>query len=256
MATKKLNRPKFSSEAELCEAFRGEARRQRWTVYPECDDWDLLLVDGGLHVGVQAKLRTSTDVLSQCVMRLRKIQGSGPDYVATLTQWLDEPFNCVAEALGVVVFAPRLPVWREPPGLIWPNLREKIDVAPQHCFAKSAWLPPVASNEAAGTPSPIRLTEWKWAALRLCARLEIRGWVTVRDFGEIGLDSSRWYGYWLEAIDRSEKPIRWRRGRDEIKFPGQHPEAYEEAMRISRLELSGEVLPYYQTRLPLISSSS
>lgn len=68
--------PEFAKESDLCAAFiaavsrpaeRYEIERDRWVVYPETADFDILLrrEADGAQIGIEAKLRLNAYVVSQ-----------------------------------------------------------------------------------------------------------------------------------------------------------------------------------------------
>lgn len=184
-------------EAELCEAFAAAARLQGWTVYPETCGWDLLLVAAdGLQVGVQAKLRGNVEVIAQAVapVAFARLYGSnsrnpgqGPDHVAALVPLATREFRDVCAECGVLVFA----AWegydhderRRKVCIDAPRPDEKYLRARRRVFPGGRHdLPEFVPDVPAGVPSPVRLTEWKVKAIRLCALLRSRGWLTSADF--------------------------------------------------------------------------
>jgi hypothetical protein len=233
----KKERPSFSSEAQLCEAFSEEMVKQGWVPYPETDGWDILLVGHGLQAGVEAKLKPSIGVLAQLSTRLDG-RGAGPSYAVLLVPYSTGDFEVLATALGAVVYQPRLsrfPPWRgeKTAELGWPDLLNALQYAPALTFDRPAWVPPVAPDVVAGLPAPVRLTPWKIAALRLVARLELRGWVTVEDFREVGLNTSRWYHHWVEPSG-TDRPQRWVRRAGVSLADEQHPRAFATLMERER----------------------
>lgn len=234
--------PTFPSESALCESWAAAVRAEGWTVYPETSGWDLLAVREGTQVGVQAKLKANLDVLAQAVTS--DFATRGPHYAAVLVPHSSRPFHDVAVACRLLVIASR---WRDAwrlagrevaGGPEWPRLADQIEhAAPLH-FDIPEWVPPDVPDLPAGVPCPVQLTAWKYQALRLLARLAVRGYVTGKDFAEIGLSRSRWYHHWLvpapaepEApgdfrLNGERGPQRW------VKKPGvrladdQHPDVF------------------------------
>lgn len=221
--------PLFASEAALCAAFAEEVIRQGWTPYAETSGWDLLLVGHGLQVGVEAKIRPSLQVLAQCAGRMsNKWRAQGPAYAVVLVPHAPGDFVTVARAIGAEAIAPRL---REDWGtgkqrIEWPRLLHRLEHVEALHFEEPAWVPDVVPDVPAGASSPVRLTAWKLLALRLVARLlQIRGWVTVHDFRDIGLDSSRWYHHWL-LPQGDDRPQKWVRKPGVALADAQHPTAF------------------------------
>jgi hypothetical protein len=228
-------RPKpFASEALLCQSFAAAAAEQGWTPYPETSGWDLLLVKAGVQIGIEAKLRPTLHLLAQAVDHcgLNAWAGHlrGPQYVGLLVPERDGDLRVIALALGFSVIYPDIRrAWREDEKdrITWPKLDKEIRTwTPLH-FEEPAWTPPIVPTVAAGVPSPIILTEWKIRALRLIARLAVRGWVTAKDLRDFGMSCSRWYHHWLIP---GEQKGRWIRRRE---IPGpehQHPDIYAQLL--------------------------
>ena len=244
--SRKKERPTFASEAELCATFSAEMVSQGWQVYAETDGWDVLLVGHGLQVGVEAKLAPSIEVLAQVARRIWD-EEAGPDHAVLLVgprpprrshsnRPRSEAFADLARYLHAAVVRPHWQDgWMEHPGAwVWPELVGAVLMyAPALHFTVPAWVPEVAPGTVAGTPSPVRLTAWKYAALQLCARLELRGYVTVADFRELGLHTSRWYHFWL-IPSGSDKPQRWVRKPGKLLADAQHPAAFATMMERER----------------------
>lgn len=234
MAKRHPDRPTFASERKLCEAFlAGAATPDGWTAYPETDGWDLLLVKDGVQVGIQAKLRPSLEVLAQaCRPLLGWRDVRGPHHIALLVPWADSDFRDVAQAIGLVVIHPHGRRWRrrlDDEGEIlleWGPVSSLIQGrAPLH-FEAPAWVPPVVPDVPAGVPSPVQLTEWKIRALRMLARLEVRGYITVHDLRDFGMTGSLWYGRWLVRLEVEESPPRWVRKPGVVLPDQQHPSVF------------------------------
>ena len=194
-------------ESELCEAFMKLARAGGWTPYPECAEWDVLLVGAdGTQIGVEAKLRCNVTVLAQICNRLR-YGTRGPDYVAALVPSTSTDFRTVAHELRVGVFSldsrenlvagiRRSRAWSRSGDALLDELHDF-----KRAFKEREKLPPIVVDRPAGMPSPSPLTDWRVRALKLCALLRSRGHVTRADFKALGIDPKRWIdrGRWLEA---------------------------------------------------------
>jgi hypothetical protein len=161
------------SESALCAAFRAWAESQGWVVYPEVSDWDLVLVTATGQVGIQAKLRANLDVLAQCL-------GAGPKLRAVLVPDVGPSFRKIAKTLGLSVWAPI--------GKLF------VDFGLPQPFrgGRDLVLPPIVTDLPAGVKSPRQLTQWRVRALRLCAILRERGWVTSQDIKACGLSLTYW----------------------------------------------------------------
>jgi hypothetical protein len=100
---------------------------------------------------------------------------------------------------------------------------------------KRCELPDFVPDVVAGASGPVQLTKWKVQALRLVARLEIRGHVTRQDFRTLGIDPRRWLGPqgWLQADP--ERPGEFTRG-DALDFDRQHPTVYAQVLAETRAQ--------------------
>lgn len=178
-------------EADLCEKFMAAATEDGWTVYPEVSGWDIVLVDSmGAQFGIEAKLRPNCDVLVQA---LNQEFGRGPDFGGVLVPKCGRPFLHVAGKLGLYVFTLEHCGPYDERG--WPSVRREIvwpSVEPRKTQGR-LWLPPVVPTSVeAGRPAPSPLTMWRVGALRVCAILRSRGWVTSADFKTAGIAPGRW----------------------------------------------------------------
>lgn len=249
--------PTFPTEAALCESWAAAVRAEGWTVYPETSGWDLLAVQEETQVGVQAKLKANLDVLAQAVTS--DFATRGPHYAAVLVPHSSRPFHDVAVACRLMVIAPR---WRNAwrlagqevaGGPEWPRLADQIEHAVPLHFDIPEWVPPDVPDLPAGVPCPVQLTAWKYQALRLLARLAVRGYVTGKDFAEIGLNRSRWYHHWLIPAEGRHRPERW------VKKPGvrladdQHPDVFAGILSATAETLGSDPEP---VALPLFGALS
>lgn len=248
-------------ESDLCERFAAAASLDGWKVFPEVDDWDLVLVwdrddvpalsndadsrelvdimkrrgrafaalamsNGirrGDQLGVEAKLRPTTEVLAQVLNRPLR---SGPDFRAILVPDAPWHFDTVARALGVQVFSlQHCAPWR--PGKIGPEwrrgyLRDRLTIQPVPIRwerNRRLWLPPVPSFGPAGQPSPSPLTKWRVAAIRLCRVLRDRGWVTIEDFNREKISIHTWRKLWIDPTSERSGKLKIYRLRPDAVLP-------------------------------------
>jgi len=182
-------RPRFEkwqgSEADLCADLIAHARADGYVVHPETSGWDVLLVDtDGTQAGVQAKLRAGLEVLCQALQPPEK--QPGPARHAVLIPVPNYQLSAVARAAGIAVLLPGGgPRWALSRARVW-----------QH--PEPAWVPERPVEVPAGVPGPRLVTRWKVAAVKLCAVLRARGFLTRADFREHGVDP-RW---WLRGPSR------------------------------------------------------
>jgi hypothetical protein len=97
-------------------------------------------------------------------------------------------------------------------------------------------LPGYVPDVVAGSSAPVQLTRWKVAALRVCAILEIRGYVTRDDFRLNGIDNRRWINdnRWLVSGGAAGQYVRG----PGLMFDKQHPDVYPQVVASVRAELS------------------
>ncbi|MBN9463453.1 MAG: hypothetical protein J0H00_19760 [Burkholderiales bacterium] len=226
----------FATEADLCVAFISRITQDRtWTAYAETAGWDILLVAGdGTQIGVQAKLRFNLKVLVQSLPDgWEAVQEEGPDFRSILIPSADATAVSICEALGLGVFD-----WNR-----YGGFRPEIDL--RFLRAWHYWnpgrrhpLPAFVPDVAAGASSPVQLTRWKIAALRIVARLELRGYITRSDFRGIGIDIRTWIGPrgWLRA-QVGDAPGRFVAA-DLPPFSAQHPVVYPQVLEEERSRLA------------------
>lgn len=214
----------YEKEADLCRLFIA-CLPAEWTAYPETGGFDILLVrdSDGTQIGIEAKLRLNPKVLAQVLEGQSHYAAvhPGPDYRAVLVP----PGKCgddlmkIAAALGVTVVRMRENIavdmsgqplktyqfveMRPAKGPVYASLGFRPELPGRFSGADgSTWwdrcpdtripLPSHVPQIDAGLPAPIRLTEWKERAIKIQCLLEVRGFVTRRDFRELEIDISRW----------------------------------------------------------------
>lgn len=218
----------YKTESELCQAHIDLCRSQGWTAHPEFFGFDYYLVaPDGSHYGVEAKLRPSVRLLAQAADKPCR---HGPDFVAVLVPKTPPDFLTVARHLGVIVAGPgSLPAQS-------PYFFRNPEVRPD---------PPPEEFRAAGTPSPVRLTRWKRAALELMATAAARGHVTREDFARLNLKRSHWTNAADGCMGPGINPGQWvvRPGaataaaQEMESIKRQHPEVFRELEDRARRKL-------------------
>jgi hypothetical protein len=214
--TRKAVRAKFDSEAALCSAFLAEVTRvhagdksSKWICYPETGGFDILLVReaDGFQVGIEAKLSLNAAVLTQALPGWRWQAGvTGPDCRAVLVpQGCSTGLNEICQHLGITVIAMAAPrLSRAPlysPKL--PSLSRGTKVNQdwhEWCPVSRTALPDYIPDVVAGRRAPVKLSEWKIAAIKMAILLESRP-VTRADFRALKISPTRWLSPkdgWLE----------------------------------------------------------
>lgn len=188
-----------AKESILCDAFAEAARGDGWIPYPEVGTWDLVLVheEEAIQIGVQAKLRANVEVLRQALRGRQWRQG--PRFRAVLVPKCSEAFRYVAALLGVGVYTERhiRDIPRRSHG-DYTGRRYRIEALSRPWEHRDPlWLPPVVPDMSGGVPAPSGLTRWRVQAIRLCLRLEARGYVTSKDFNELGISAATWRDRWI-----------------------------------------------------------
>lgn len=195
----------YGSEAELCDAFVESAKLSDWQAYPECGNWDLLMVRDGIQVGIEAKMRCSLEVVTQAMPKRSRYRAvPSPHYVGVLVPFTSPALNEVCSALKILTFDHSFMevarMWQEhgaPSGHRPGDLR--LDIKPEYVIeAPRIELPVVAVQTSGGRPSPKRMSKWRVSALRLCILLERRGDLSSQDFRSEKMDITRWRnGRWI-----------------------------------------------------------
>jgi hypothetical protein len=251
------------TETELCQNFIGAAESYGWTCYPETSGWDILLVRDEIQIGVQAKLRANVKVVAQCLPDMywwgrklspsvrRKIVKRGPHFRTVLIprkttahQTLRDLSN-VCQALGLWVFTDDMFGW---------HLLEAGSVVQDDYHwqpEEPEWLPDFVPQVPAGAASPLQLTSWKQAALRLLARAQVRGKVTSADAKEIGVHMDLFVNrhasdLWLKQIGKDGRFHTYELWPALFLKPGskrpdvQHPEAFKYFVEEAKKEMNDE----------------
>lgn len=231
--------PKFATEQDLCAAFTEHCRKEGLTVYAETAGFDLLVVyPDGRQLGIEAKLKLNEKVLSQILPNEWTAWSlhEGPTHRAILvprdngrTAYLD-----LLAYVGLDVITAyrqqgfdletRAYTWKSEFGLP----KTMHDWNP----ARLCKLPEYVPDVVGGAPAPLKLTEWKIAALKIMADLEIDGFVTRDNFRRHGIDYRRWTtpDGWLAPRGKGE----WVKG--SADFDKQHPTIYAQILEKAKSE--------------------
>lgn len=230
----------FSTEVELCQTFINDIPAE-WTAYPEVANFDILLVRAadGFQIGVQAKLKFTLKLIEQAIEYSgSEVCSEGPDCRALLIPAGEERNHlgtiCAYIGLTIIrcqrererysssrhVFRPALPTIND--SLSWYGQRDWHEMGPEKRCTLPAYIPDVK----AGDRSPVQLTDWKIKALKICAILQIRGFVTRQDFNHIRIDHRRFLtpgALWMVR----ENGV-FKRGPYMPPFERQHPEVFKQ----------------------------
>lgn len=229
---------RYPTEAALCADFiswvKAEvgrfdhgAQTPVWTPYAETAGWDILLVaEDGTQIGVQAKLKFNLKVIAQTIPSCWDAwHDEGPDYRAVLVPENDGLVDQICAALGLTAFYSRGASWENRPSF-GPGLAMEHWRGGWHFWSprQRCKLPAFVPDVIAGASGPVQLTKWKVAALRIIARMDLRGFVTRQDFREIQIDPRRWTGPGGWSIPGAV-PGQFARG-PKLDFDRQHPVVY------------------------------
>jgi hypothetical protein len=242
-------KPPYKTETQLCAAFIAEAKKLGWVPYAETCGWDILLVNpDGVQVGVQAKMRLNAAVMKQVLPSRYEFEQPGPDFRAVLVPVADQDWDHVLSSIGVILLKPE-PNYITPSGLTREQIKAWLNDPPvtftalelvNRDFLENRYWNPAARHPLpeyipdvpAGASSPIRLTEWKISALRICAEIEINGSIRSKRMGDIGCDPRRWRQMeWVSP--HPEKRGEWIAGPN-LRFPAQHPDVYKQILEEAR----------------------
>lgn len=254
-----MNDHKFATEADLCAAFIAWVRATAgtyshgikcptWTPYAETAGWDILLVGGdGTQIGVQAKKRFNLKVLDQTLPGSWDAwRGEGPDYRAVLVPDGDASADHLCSALGLTLFRPSRYCYGGSRCIEFgPGLNMEHGNGGWHYWnpERRHPLPEFVPDVVAGASWPVQLTKWKIAALRIAARIELRGFVTRQDFCEAGIDIRRWIGPggWLKPGLQSGQFI----AGPGLAFAAQHPDVYPQVLESERKKMTPSAEPLF-----------
>ncbi|HEX4143074.1 MAG TPA: hypothetical protein VHY91_05955 [Pirellulales bacterium] len=234
-STAKPPRKKIS-EVELCAAFITWAEANSdWVVYCETGGFDMLLIaPDGAQLGIEAKLGCTAKLLDQALPRNCFSGAPGPDFRGVLLPRSPRAKSLdLLESLGLLAFYGT----GQDEHFHGSSLTDREGWShwePDNRIELPRFLPDVA----AGAPSPVRLTKWKIAALKIIALLELRGYVVPRDFRALGVDSRRWTNP-ASGLLRRDGERRYLRG-EKLLFDQQHPRVYAEILAATRRELADQ----------------
>lgn len=220
----------FAMETDLCAHFIA-AIKDDWTAYAETGGWDILLVRkaDGFQIGVQAKMRLNSDVISQAIEDgyCFYAERSGPDCRAVLVPSVDAgSFDKIAGYIGLTIIRAYAPSGYASFRPQLPRINDRREDWFEWAPSKRHALPEYVPDVAAGASAPLQLTSWKIAAIKIAVTLEKRGFLTRADFRHHGIDHRRWLsagGGWLRLVGG-----RYVAGHRMPDFRAAHPRVYEE----------------------------
>jgi hypothetical protein len=187
-------------ESDLCAEFKTWLINRGFTVYPEQSDWDMVAIPSpdrgvaqlssvnGNQLGIQAKMVPNVDVLYQSIRDTRQ----APDLRMVLVPCSNREFIAVAKTLGLGIASRMISHGRRK--RMSPNGGFFISVIPKQWNSEPLWLPPITTDLPAGAKSPLSLTKWRVAALKICRIADSRsnGHLTSADFKAQGITTQTW----------------------------------------------------------------
>ena len=192
----------YKTEADLCDAFVATAVQAGWQAYPECGNWDILMVRDGIQVGIEAKLRCNLDVVAQAAKAMGKhhVDLAQPHYRGVLVPMASASLTAVCMPL-------RLHRWDHR----WiTSVYEPGDLALREDYLFESpnriELPEIAIQSGGGRPSPKLMSKWRVQALRVCMVLERQGYLLRSDIIDHGIDPGRWTQYWMIPDGKARGP--------------------------------------------------
>ena len=203
---------RFKKEADLCAAFISTLPKQ-WTAYPETAGFDMVLVhETGVQIGVEAKLVLNPKVVCQAMEKWTWWNGAGPDFRAVLVDKINANMHPIVKRMGLTVIT----VHEEQRGIIPAGNRVKGSrwysrptLPCEEIYGREEWfdcvperrcrLPDYVPDVVAGDTAPVKLSDWKVKAIKICVCVRRFGAVDRAAFRELRIDPSRWIdGSWLK----------------------------------------------------------
>lgn len=235
---KRPARAEFATEAALCARFVS-LLPDGWTAYPE-QGFDILLVrnEDGFQIGIEAKLTLNAKVIEQIAEGFWDVCRAGPDCRAILVPWgATGSFARVCELLAITVIqVDNVDRWGASNGAVLTPALPSLDST--RYWEDSQWhewapderikLPDYVPDVAPGSSSPVKLTQWKISAIKICVILEKRGYVSRKDFKFLHFDHRRWINPEIGWLSRSCNAGVYVRGPSLPDLRAQHPRNYAE----------------------------
>ncbi len=176
---------KYQFETDLCDDFLAKVDRAYWQVYPEQNGFDIFMVrDDAMQLGIQAKLRFTTEVLDQALPSIR--WKKSPDFRAVLVP-RETSHNwslCTKIKLGLLHEDSVLS--RGYHGCLQEELRWHTD--PEKRLA----VPEYVANIKPGSPCPPFLSAWKIAAIQFSWAIRERQEIAAKEFRAHGQSPQLW----------------------------------------------------------------
>lgn len=191
--TPEIVTPNFS-EHDLCTEFISLLEGTEFRVFPEYQDWDIVLTRGNIRIGIQAKLKMNAKALAQT------IRAGGVDFKIILTKSYPiklkakDDWLAICNALNILIISKSNNIKGMPFLLVnsyWEYNREKrlgwlFDW--RHSNPKPLVIPDFDYETKAGVPSPHKVTERNvnLVKLEMYARSRPGGFVSLKEIRSFG----------------------------------------------------------------------
>ncbi|MCO7517919.1 hypothetical protein NJF44_24555 [Pseudomonas guariconensis] len=182
-----------------------------WTCYPEAAGFDILAVHtSGRQIGIEAKMTLNAKVADQILPKdYENFYGRpGPDHRLVIVGKASDASHGIGRMLGLLGVPVLLPRWMHRGGdksgwefdIRCLNNRDWMSFFVNeeylHLFdwnpAERCRVPMVVGAHQAGVPSPVSLTPWKEAALRVIALMRSQGHIASKQIQEFGISPTAW----------------------------------------------------------------
>ncbi|WP_256345843.1 hypothetical protein [Pseudomonas putida] len=214
--------------------------------------------DDGRQIEVEAKIALNAKVAQQILPHTRDdfFGKPGPDYRLVIVSRITEASEGIArmlDMLGVRVIAPQLccmsTMGYEYTFHEFQSLLEAKSNATSygHLYmfdwnpAERCQVPSIRQDLPAGVPSPVKLTPWKEAAIKVVALMRQQGFITARQIGAHGLATPTWTqpnGKPHPWLKKGAVRGQWVETEHMPAFDLQHPELYARAVKAVEDELA------------------
>jgi len=250
----------IEKEADLCQYFIQEFNAlPGWTCYPEAAGFDVLVVhESGRQIGVEAKLALNAKVADQIMPEPRDDYWGrpGPDHRLVIVSKITDASAGIAKmlkCLGVTVLCPRKTYDQKRGEIYTFDLRHQLldrdgTASPYSADRMFDWwpsercrVPMLATTLPAGVPSPMSLTPWKEAAMKVVALMRSQGFITAKQIAAHGIGVTSWTqspGRKPAWLARGEVRGQWVESEHMPAFDKQHPEAYALVVEQLQAELA------------------
>lgn len=221
-----------------------------WTCHPEAAGFDVLVVhQDGRQIGVEAKLTPNAKVADQILPNpVHEYYGAaGPDHRLVIVGKVTDAGAGIVkmlERLGVKVLVPNEKWTRDGYKQTFDLQYSLLDAEKGRPYfgrvrlfdwnpAERCRVPAIVASLPAGVPSPVRITPWKEAAVKVLALMRKHGHISVKQISELGIGSSSWtqpLGNKPAWLAKGAVRGQWVETEHMPAFDQQHPDLYAHAV--------------------------